>query len=185
MNQVGNFTFGLTCFNGDLASATFNRAVAVNDLVPNPTNACVNYQSPLNGTTVLWNNFFSEDFPNPGYANEIATIPNRYGYYAIEFDTENFADTGSVMTIESTVTSGIRYGSISQCPGDYDVSPECQFVWGTGGNIIWSTENYNGACQLDANSTYYFNITFTDGFDPTETSCHNSKCVTKVRVYNP
>lgn len=185
MNQVGTYTFSLTCHNGDLASSTSSKSIVVNDVVIYQPSSCDDYVSPLSGTTVPWNSFFEQSFPFPGYANEYATVTNRYGYFALEFDTENFVDTGSLMTIESTTTSGSRFGSISQCPGDFNVAPECKYVWGTGGNIIWSTDNYNGACQLEPNTTYYFNITFTDGFDPTSTSCNNDKCITKVRVYNP
>jgi len=184
MNLVGTFTFSLTCNNGSLASATVSRIIVVNDVVDPNGGACADYVSPLSGYTIPWNSFFAEHFPKPGYANEYASI-SHYGYYAIEFDTANYVDTGSLMTLESTTTSGKRLGAVSQCPGDFDVAPECQYVWGTSGNIIWSTANYAGACQLEPNTTYYFNITFTDGFDPTKSTCNDAKCITKVRVYNP
>lgn len=185
MDVVGTFTFSLTCNNGALPSTMLSRTVVVNDVVINQVSVCDDYTSPLSGITLPWNEFYGIAFPNPGYANEYMTITNRYGYTALEFNTGNFVDTGSVMTVESTATSGSRFGSISQCPGDYDVAPECKFVWGTSGGIVWSTENYANACQLDPDTTYYVNITFTDGFDPTESSCNDSKCVTTVRVYNP
>lgn len=189
MNLVGTFNLGLICNNGELASTPIYRSIVVNDVVappppPPPASACDDYVSPLSGTTVPWENIFAEAFPNPGYANEYESI-SRYGYMAIEFNTENFTDTGSLSTIEVTTTSGRRVGSISQCPGDFDVAPECKYTWGTSGGIIWSTENYSGACQLDPDTTYYFNVTFTDGFDLTTTSCGDAKCITKVRVYNP
>lgn len=188
MNLVGTFTFGLTCNNGTLASNTISRTVVVNDVAepppPTPRSACEDFVAPLSGSVVPWNTFFNESFPFPGYENEYATV-NRFGYLALEFDTENFVDTGSLMTLESTTTSGSRLGSVSQCPGDFDVAPECKYTWGTSGAIIWSTANYAGACQLEPDTTYYFNITFTDGEDPASTNCYDNKCITKVRVYNP
>lgn len=193
MNLVGTFTLSLTCHNGDLPSITVNRKVVVEDVVnpdpdPDPApvepTACDDFVSPLNGSTVFWDGFFAENFPNPGYANEYASI-NRAGYMAIKFDTGNTFDTGKFMTVESTTTSGSRLGSVSQCPGDFDVAPECTYTWGTSGGIVWSTEGYAGACQLDPQSTYYFNITFTDGFNPKDSTCDDTKCITKVRVYNP
>ena len=191
MNLVGTFTLSLTCHNGDLPSITVTRKIVVEDVVnpdpdPDPVepSVCDDFVSPLSGFTYLWDDFFAENFPNPGYANEYATI-NRAGYLAIEFDTGNTFDTGKLMTLESTTTSGSRLGSVSQCPGDFDVAPECTFTWGTAGGIIWSTDGYAGACQLDPQSTYYFNITFTDGFNPRESTCGDSRCITKVRVYNP
>ena len=189
MNLVGTFNLGLICNNGELASAPIYRTIVVNDVVappppPPPASACDDYVSPLSGTTVPWNEVFAEDFPRPGYANEYMSV-DRSGYVAMEFDTENFADTGSLMTVEVTTTSGRRVGSVSQCPGDFDVAPECQYTWGTSGGIIWSTENYAGSCELDPDTTYYFNVTFTDGFDPTSSTCGDARCITKLRVYNP
>jgi hypothetical protein len=186
MNTVGNYTFSLTCFNGGLASTTVNSTVVVeDDVIIDPQSSCPSdYTSSLAGISIPWENFWDADFPFPGYANEYATIA-RTGYYAIEFDTGNIGDTGSLQTIESTTTSGIRLGSVSTCKGDFDVPQECQFVWGTSGGIVWSTENYSGACQLEPNTTYYFNLTFTDGFNSDTSSCADAKCITKVRVYNP
>ncbi len=189
MNLVGTFNLGLICNNGELESTPIYRTIVVNDVVappppPPPASACEDYVAPLSGTTVPWESVFAADFPMPGYANDYVTI-NRYGYMSLEFDTANFTDTGSVSTIEVTTTSGSRVGSISQCPGDFDVAAECKYTWGTSGGIIWSTENYNGACQLDPDTTYYFNVTFTDGSDPTSSTCGDSKCITKLRVYNP
>jgi len=184
MGQVGTFTFSLTCHNGDLASTTVDRTVTVNDEVIDPQGVCGDFVSPLSGDTMLWGDFFSNDFPFPTSEDKVISIP-RYGYVALEFNSANFVDTGVLMTIESTVTSGRRWGSISQCPGDYDVAEECKFSWGNSGGIIWSTDNYGGACQLDPATTYYFNVSFTDGFDPSSSRCVGSKCVTLLSVYNP
>lgn len=190
MDQVGTFTFSLTCYNDledntSLASSTVSRTVTVNEVVIDPNNSvCVDYESPLGGSSMVWGEFFTKAFPGPSSELRDFTVA-RYGYSALEFNTSNFVDTGALMTIESTQTSGIRRGSVSQCPGDFDVAPECKYVWGTSGGIIWSTDNYPGACQLDPDTTYYFNVTFTDGFTPSSSQCRDSKCVTKLNVYNP
>lgn len=188
MNTVGTFTLGLTCSDGVTDTTTLNRTVVVEgDVVvdPEPESACpVDYVAPLSGTSRPWENFWPEEFPLPGYDNDYATIL-RYGYYALEFSTADIVDTGKFMTVESTTTSGSRFGSVSVCEGDFDVADECKFVWGTSGGIIWSTEGYDGACELDPNTTYYFNVTFTDGFNDTSSTCNDSKCITKLRVYNP
>ena len=108
----------------------------------------------------------------------------RYGYKAIKFNTGNVVDHGKLVTIETTTTDGVRLGAISQCPGDFDVPAECQHVWGIGGNITWATDGYSGGCQLEPNTDYYFNLTYTNGFDNSQSSCHSAPCVTKVQHVN-
>ena len=130
---------------------------------PDPQN-CL--PQSLSGTVVEWATFWDDiPFPNPSFSDEFTHIP-RNGYLAIEFNTANYLDTGLLLTIETTATSGRRLGSISQCPGDFDVADKCRHVWGVGGEIYWSTNGYSKACILDPNTTYYFNVTFTDGVDP-------------------
>jgi len=181
ISTAGTYQFTLECV-GD--SGTVAKPVSVTANVPNPnTNNC---DTPsLNGTTVEWATFWNNvPFPDPLYANEYTEIP-RNGYLAIEFNTANYVDTGLLTTIETTTTNGRRLGSISQCPGDFDVANECKHIWGTGGEIFWSTAGYSKACILEPNTTYYFNVTFTDGVDPASTECTSSSCITNMRAYNP
>ena len=170
------YEFTLTC--QDAQGGLTERSLLVT------ASPCGDYVSPLIGSTTAWDGFFSEAFPGPVSAEENLRISRR-GYEAIEFNPGDAVDSGSLATIETTITSGSRIGSVSQCPGEFDVAPECKHQWGTGGGIIWSTENYPGACQLAPHTTYYFNITFTDGFDPNSSTCNDSKCITKVNVFNP
>lgn len=181
INTAGTYSFVLSC-TGTSGTVQEQVGVTVNQSTPVPDNC---EPSPLVGTTIDWASFWNGTaFPNPIYSNEYADIP-RNGYMAIEFNTANFVDTGQLSTIEVTGTSGSRLGAISQCPGDFDVVDECQHGWGTGGGILWSTEDYPDSCILQPNTTYYVNITFTDGVTPDSTDCRDTKCITKVRTYNP
>jgi len=138
--------------------------------------------SPLAGQIVQWKDFWLVDWPKPTYDNRYATIPLT-GYYALEFNTGNIVTKGKLYTIETTVTDGVRFGAISQCPGDFDVADECDYMWGISGGISWSTDGSAG-CQLAPNTTYYFNLTFTDGTNPATSTCSSSPCITKVQNYN-
>lgn len=176
IENAGTYEFKLTC--EDAQGGLTERSLLVT------ASPCGDYVSPLEGYTTAWFGFFAEAFPYPGYAEELAYI-GRDEYMAIEFNTGDVLDSGSLMTIETTITSGSRVGAVSQCPGEFDVAPECKEKWGTGGSILWSTENYPGACQLEPHTKYYFNVTFTDGFDPDSSTCGDRKCVTKVNIFNP
>ena len=148
-----------------------------------PPSHCGNDVLP--GVLVSWKDFWGVAFPDPISMQTFTDIP-RNGYLAIEFNTGSVPDTGLLSTIESVDTSGRRLGSISTCPGDFDVADDrCLHVWGTGGEIYWSTQGYYRACVLEPNTTYYFNITFTDGYDPDSSECLSTKCITKLRTYNP
>jgi hypothetical protein len=136
--------------------------------------------APLSGTIKSWQSFWMVSFPNPGYDNRFATIP-KTGYLALKFNTGDLVEDGKMTTIETTVTDGLRLGSFSECPGDFDVAPECDYVWGISGGVRWATKGRSGACQLKPNTTYYFNLTFTDGVDPATSSCLTSNCVTTLQ----
>ena len=123
------------------------------------------------------------DFPGPVSDNKFLTIP-RSGFFALEFNTGNIVDDGKMTTIETTVTDGIRLGSFSKCPGDFDVPAECQHTWGIGGGVRWATNGRADACQLELDTTYYFNVTFTDGSTPSSTTCDKSPCYTNMQYIN-
>ncbi len=173
---AGTYSFTLTC--QDVSAGTAVKSTVV--IVSPAAGECP--ASPLSGTTTLWKSFWLVDFPKPGYDNRFATIP-RYGYLALEFNTGNIISNGSIVSIETTVTDGVRLGALSKCPGDFDVTPECEYVWGIGGGLGWATNGTRG-CQLEPNTTYYFNVTFTDGFDGTSSSCRSSPCITTIQHIN-
>lgn len=173
---AGSYTFSLTCQDASAGTAVKSTVVVVNPA----TQSCSS--GPLAGQVVNWKDFWLVDWPKPTYDNRYATVPLT-GYYAIKFDTGNIVTKGKLYTIETTVTDGVRFGAISQCPGDFDVAPECDYMWGISGGISWATDGSTG-CQLAPNTTYYFNITFTDGNDPSSSTCSSSPCITKIQNYN-
>lgn len=183
IDTAQSYRFTLTC-KGPSGPVEKPLTVVVEDPAPAPA-PTTNCPTPsLAGTKVKWDAFWNDAFPNPVYSNVNVDIPRR-GYYAIEFNTSDAVDTGQLVSVELTTTSGVRIGSISECPGDFDVSTECKYTWGVGGGIIWSTNNYPRSCALKPDTTYYFNITYTDGVSSSTSQCLGDKCVTRLRAINP
>jgi len=176
IGDAGNYTFTLSCSDSEGGQDTVSSVVIVN-----PENQVCD-PSPLTGNIDSWKSFWLVDFPKPGYDNRFATVP-RTGYYALEFNTGNIVSNGKIYTVETTVTDGVRLGAFSQCPGDFDVAPECDYIWGIGGGLSWATNGGSG-CQLQPNTTYYFNLTFTDGFDSSSSTCSSSPCITTIQHVN-
>ena len=177
---AGTYTFTLTC--QDAAGGSAVKSISVKANPPSTTQACTT--PALGGNVKSWSSFWLVSFPGPGSDSRYLTIPQT-GYVAIKFDTGNIVDDGKMTTIETTITDGIRLGAFSECPGDFDVEPECDFVWGISGGIRWATNGRDGACQLKPNTTYYFNVTFTDGVNPSSTSCKSTtRCVTTLQHSN-
>ena len=174
VTTVGTYSFTLTCQDGSGGQDSSTSVVTVNEGTSCPSTA-------LAGDIDDWKSFWLVDFPKPGYDNRYATIP-RYGYYALKFNTADIVANGKLVTIETTVTDGVRLGSISQCPGDFDVPLLCTKVWGISGGIRWATDGRTDACQLQPNTDYYFNVTYTDGTNPSTTTCNSSPCITTFQA---
>jgi len=179
ISAAGTYTFTLTCQDTSGGSAVRNVTVKANATAT--TTSCPN--PSLSGIVKSWESFWLVNYPAPGYDNRFATVP-RTGYLALRFETGNLVNDGKMSTIETTVTDGVRLGSFSECPGDFDVEPECDYVWGISGGIRWATNGRSGACQLKPNTTYYFNVTFTDGVDSSTSTCKTTKCVTTLQHVN-
>jgi hypothetical protein len=178
IDTAGNYTFTLTCSDASGGQDSVSSLVIVN---AEPFGLC---DTPsLTGNVDSWKSFWLQDWPKPSYDNRYATIP-RYGYLAIEFNTGNIVSKGRISTIETTVTDGVRLGAISQCPGDFNVAPECDYYWGIGGGIYWATDNTSNYCQLAPNTTYYLNLTYTNGVDSATTTCGSSPCITTIQNVN-
>lgn len=180
--KAGAYSPTLTCqgVSGPV-SRTLTVTINAPAPTPDPTTNCT--ASTLSGVTKTWHSFWGVSYPGPGYSNKNATIA-RSGYMALKFDTGNIVDNGLLVTVGNTITSGVRFGAISECPGDFKVARECDHVWGLGGGISWATNGKTGACQLKPNTTYYFNVTFTDGFDSTSSTCKSSSCVATLQHVN-
>ena len=176
ISTVGNYTFTLTCSDISGGQDVVSSVV----IVESAGEACS--ATPLSGNIETWKSFWLVDFPKPGYDNRYGTVP-RFGYLALEFNTGSVVSTGKLYTVETTITDGVRLGAISQCPGDFDVAPECDYSWGIGGGLTWATDGGLG-CQLDPNTTYYFNLTYTDGVVPSTSTCSSSPCITTIQHVN-
>ncbi len=170
------YTFTLTC-EGAAGDAAVGTA-----LVTGESNGCSAPSLP--GYARRWKeDFWLEDFPYPGYDNRKAFMGIK-DYFALEFNTGNIVDDGKILTVETTYTDGVRLGAFSECPGDFDVAEECRQIWGLTGSMRWATNGYPGACQLKPNTTYYFNVTFTDGISGSTSTCYKTPCVTTIQVSN-
>jgi plastocyanin len=178
IDSTGDYTFSLVCQGliGDQQSRSDTVTVS-------PVGVSCDDVS-LAGNINDWGSFWSANFPGPSYQNVTNRIIPQKGYLALEFNTANIIDDGKISALENSSTPGIRTGSISQCPGDFNVAPECNYTWGLGGGIRWATNGKFGACDLDANTTYYFNITFTDGEDPDTSTCNEAPCRINLQHVN-
>ena len=184
--NANTYTFTLTCTGTNGDEAVRNTTITVNEPAPAPEptpSGTVCDASPLAGVNDTWVNFWGVSFPKPGYGNKNDIIP-RSGYVSYEFNTGSIIDSGLIVTVGNTLTSGVRLGAVSECPGQFDVVPACDHVWGLGGGISWATNGKAGACQLKPNTTYYLNLTFTDGFDPKTSTCTTNNCVATFQHVN-
>lgn len=174
INAPGAYTFKLTCTGSGGSTAFRNLTVQVTE-EPDVTGTSCS-ASPLSGSTQSWMNFWNSEFPLPRYATIIDYYVPRYGYHAYKFNTGNVQGDGSVVSLSNTITAGTRTGSISECPGDFAVVNACKHTWGLGGGIGWTTKGTANNCQLKPNTDYYLNVTFTNGSDPTSSTCSTSTC---------
>jgi len=181
INTAGTYALSLTC-QGEAGPVSSNATVTVTaPVVPEPkTTACT--APTLSGTTVAWRDFWKTAFPGPSYNNTNTAI-TKSGYLALEFNTGNVVDNGFLGTVGNTITSGTRTGAVSECPGDFDVAPECTHIWGIGSGISWATNGTSNSCELKPNTTYYFNVTFTDGSSPTSSTCTTSQCIATLQHF--
>lgn len=176
IDTAGVYGFTLTCVDAESGEDVSNSVVTVSQ-------ASMCDEPALTGNIEEWQSFWQVNFPNPTYDNKFLTI-TRYGYKAIKFNTGNISSNGRFTTIETTVTDGVRLGAISQCPGDFDVEPECNHLWGISGSVKWATNGQVGSCALEPNTDYYINLTYTDGTNPSSSTCNSSPCVTTLQHIN-
>lgn len=182
---AGSYTFTLTCVNAEPSQAARSVTVLVEEDNPEPTGSCpAEYTPPLSGRTVTWLTHFGTTWPNPTYAEVISSIPTA-GYLAIAFNTGGIVEDGGSITIRHTSTFGSRAQSLSMCAGDfYDHVPDDNCL--SGGSLKWNTTAGDkfGECNLEPETSYYLNTTFTNGLDPATDNCEGtSNCRTIIRVW--
>lgn len=180
IEAAGTYTLTLTC-QGTNGPKSRSQVVVVTAIVVNQASCST---PPLSGTSKTWLSYWGYAFPGPKSDTRLITVP-RNGYVALQFNTGNIVDDAKMTSIETTITDGIRLASYSECPGDFDVPAKCSYSWGIGGGLRWATNGLrDDACQLKPNTTYYFNLTFTNGFDSTASSCRSAPCVTSLQYRN-
>lgn len=183
---AGTYTFRLDCSNSTPSNTFRTVSVNVSPDDPGPSDCPT---PTLAGNTIDWANHFGSVWPDPTYAQKLTTIP-RAGYLAIEFNTGSVVEDGGISSINHTSTYGDRFGAISECPGDFsqrlpDTVANCTELWYIGGGIGWNTlaGDQSRQCDLQPNTTYYLNVTFTDGVNPATDRCVGSfGCKTYISV---
>jgi len=178
IDTADTYIFNLVCVGPSADQQTKSEVVEV----ANAPQSCDSVT--LAGNTVVWSSFWSASFPGPVYENVTNWIVPQGGYLAIVFDTAGFIDDGKISALENSSSPGIRIGSFSECPGDFNVAEECKYRWGLGGGLRWETNGKNGACPLDSDKTYYFNITFTDGENSNSSNCRATPCRVNLQHVN-
>jgi hypothetical protein len=131
-----------------------------------------------------WAISFGAAFPGPNFTRiGFAYVPAD-GFTAYTFNTGDAEDGGYVATFQANGTGGSRKISFSEVPGCFDVEPNC-VASGRDSDLEWDTTGTSStACQLKKQTTYYWNITFTDGADPDSSSCPND-CYAGLVINNP
>ena len=175
---AGTYTFTLRCINSTTNAEDWVK-VTVSDPVSGPTNCS---QPPLSGGRVItWSSFFGQNFPGPNNADIKVNI-DRHSYLAIEFNSGDLRRHGAIGLIQTTTSSGLRRGSISECPGDFTGKniEACKTTWGVDELIKWGMIDHPVFCQLDTNKTYYVNFTFTDGKEASSTTCPSGTCLIRI-----
>lgn len=166
--------FTLTCQGEGGDSVVANTSVVVEATVCGTPDLSVGLLKP-------WEEFWLIEFPGPSYDNRAKAIPKN-GYMALKFNTGDVVDDGKLTLLENSATTGLRRGTISECPGDFDTDfngdpstpadpTNCSWQWGLGDGIRWATNGRSDVCQLKPNTDYYFNVTFTDGVDGSTSTC--------------
>ena len=136
--------------------------------------------TPPNVIGNTWLNFWGVAFPNPKSKQLTVSIPGR-SIYSIAFNTGSVNGTGSVRNFEATSAVGSRQISISRCPGDFVNIPDVCWRWvGTTQRAVpWATNGAPGGyCQLENNTTYYWNTKWDS-----QLGCTGSVCQTNLRVF--
>ena len=178
---AGTFAVVLTVMDNDGATDSDTSAAVISPV--DPPVGC-EATLPL-GKVVNWADraIFGVPFPGPRSMQRVMSIP-RHSYLAIEFNTRDTYDSGVLVNFEASATVGSRWIAISRCKGDFNVAPLCKKAVGPYADVIqWSTKNWAGYCNLEEDTTYYWNTTFTDGVDPTTSKC-KTYCNTTNRVWN-
>ena len=128
-------------------------------------------------------------FPGIPGGREILTKRNEY--IAMEFNTGEFKRLRGSWNFSALPVSvpgghGPRITSISKCPGDFERqkianemnSSDCYVKSeGVRQSVSWKQRGVSGArCPLEPNTTYYFNILYTDAQSGTPPSQLHWKC---------
>lgn len=180
ISTAGNYLLSLICESETADPVTVYTPVTVTESVADCARTL-----PL-GDETLWFDVFDVAWPGPKSRQAVRNLPRR-SYVSLEFHTGQVEDTGVVSNFEATATSGSRLFAISKCPGDFNVAPECRNVSDAyQEDIFWATTDAPGPayCQLEKDTTYYWNTTFTDGVDSDTSECDGTFCLTTLRVWN-
>ena len=176
LDTAGVIQFGITCLGVAGDSAAEIATVTVEN---------VTCQTPtlVAGNLVSWSSFWGMEFPDSN-SPAVNQAINTGHYLSIQFDTASVVNNGRFLTQDSPFTTGTRLATVSRCPGDFDESAECTYTWPAGqadpGGIDWETDGKAGACKLKPDTTYFFNLTFTNGVDSNTDSCTSPDCIVAV-----
>lgn len=166
----GPRSFGLSCTGraGDMAT----KEVAVTGVpVEMPPDCSV--KDVEKGVDFDWSDIFFATFPDKLQSNHDRSM---FGdeYFSVAFNTGAHEGTLSVSTV--ALQGGVRWVSISRCPGHFTTNtpPACTFIQGIGGALQASTDPNESGCVLELGTDYFINVTYVDVDDRVpneETSC--------------
>lgn len=166
----GPRSFGLSC-TGEAGDTAVEEVVVTGVAAEVPPDCSV--QDVDEGVDFDWSDIFFATFPDKLQSNHDRSM---FGdeYFSVAFHTGAHEGTLSVSTV--ALQGGVRWLSISRCPGQFTTNtpPACTFIQGIGGALQASTDPNGSGCVLEPDTDYFINVTYVDVDDqvPTEeTSC--------------
>ena len=130
---------------------------------------------------------FNLPWPGNSGVNAQIRVPTDQ-FIALEFDATSTEGQAGRIATERAVIGGEKSLSISECPGDFDVAPEC-LRFGVTYNLFWANKDASGDvpfghCPLDPGKTYYLNSIFAEPETTDETICENgSYCIALLQTF--
>ena len=157
-----------------------------------PANACPSYGAADDHRDpgqrwVEFSDAFALPWPGNSNVNRQLRVPTDQ-YIALRFDASNVLGQAGRINSDISVAGREKLASIAECPGEFDVAPECVRFDGFF-NLFWANEDAAGDvpaghCRLEPGKEYYLNAIFAAPDNLQETICPGgSFCIALLQQF--